>query len=668
MKKLMSTIVSAMLLLSMLAILRPASAFTCNETIHAINPVTGDNQFVFSTDVNSVGYQFWLNVVLRSFDGIYTWQIKLLFDPQLVSVAGYEYGNIFEGMTTAPSTPVVDNSGGSFLWGNSLVGAVYGANGTEATLCRVKFEIKKAPPRYGYLEGAFTFFFGTGGTFLLDGANNKKSTAAELPPENGHYRYNWAPPATKPYLEVVPAEKKFTTGEPIVGTAKADFEVDVYIRNLDEDWLLIAVQFMLFYNTTLLQVVDVTEGTFMTDSRWNLYGTYPITIVEHDYIIMGDIILPNGTGYWDQTEFPNGEGLLFTVTFKPIYFLPASGEFTIEPLNNLFFIDEDNNIIPHEAPVSGTYEFTPASTPLLSVQPSQYTASSVGEIFYLDITISNLDALWEVVNIELKLQYDNAVLEALDATEGPFMAGFPTPPNTPENCTEFEYNITDTYVRILIRLLPNATEQWSVFPEGDGTLATITFNATSRPPAFCALQITDVVITDPDGLEIAFEKEDGYYKMIETLVHEISYPPHTFFVETVSDTAVSSIVFNQRIRFIQFNVTGLSGVPGFVNITIPSEFMWLEDPENDKWFILIDGIEVTPDVSHNGTHTTLHFTVEFDSLRHVYIFSTGVIPEFPTIILMIALLILSSTAVIILRGWQKTRTQNPSDFKLCKRF
>jgi hypothetical protein len=554
-------------------------------------------------------------------------------------------------MTTAPSVPVVDNSGGSFLWGNSLVGDVPGASGTEATLCRVQFEIKSAPPRFGQLESQFTFFFGTGGTFLIDNAGDIKSTATLLPTEPGHYKFEWVPPV-KPWLEVYPAQ--------VTVNNKEEFNVSIYIKQLSEEWRLFAVQLMLFYDKTLLEVVNVTEGPFMQDSRWNLYGTYPIVITEDSYIIMGDMILPNATGYWDQTEFPNGEGVLFTVTFKPIYFLPASAEFIIEPLNNKFFIDVDNNVIPYEPPVSGTYEFTPISTPLLSVQPSEYTASHLSEHFNLNLTINNLDALWEVVNIELKLQYDNSFLEVLNVAEGPFMAGFPTPPNTPENCTEFEYDVTDTYIRIAIKLLPNATGQWAVFPEGGGTLATITFNTTSRPPAFCTLQITDVTLKDLNGREIAFSKEDGYYKMVEVIEHEINIPPYLFIVETVSDTSVSPIIFNQRLRFIYFNISGTSGVPGFVNITIPNDLMWLENPTIDEWFVLVDGVKITPVVSSNGTHTTLHFTVEFNSLKHVYIFTTGFVPELPSILSMMALLTITLVATILLRSRQKTRARKLS--------
>jgi hypothetical protein len=617
-------------------------------TIHVINPQTGDNKFIFYTNTTSIGAKFIANITLTDFVDVYTWQVRLLFNQTILKVtrAFYPSDHIFAGETTAPAAPVIDNNNGYVLAGNSLVGAVPGKSGDKARLLQIEFNITMAP-QVGYLECNLKFFYGTGGTFLL----NSEGSRITHNYENGYYRYE-GPPPPKPRLEVYPAQITMHTME--------EFNISVNIKQLAGELHLFAVQLKLCYNKTLLEVVNVAEGPFMKDPRWNKYGTYPIVIVENDYIIMGDMILPNATGYWDQTEFPNGEGTLFTVTFRPAYLAPASSEFTIEPLNGKFFIDVDNNVIQHGPPVPGTYQFMPISVPLLSVQPSKSTAYYVGELFNVNVTIHNLNALWKMVNVELKLQFNGSALKAQNVAEGPFMASFPTPPNTPENCTQFEYDIADNYVYIKIKLLPNATGQWTVFPEGEGTLATITFNATSRPPASCTLQVTDVMLKDLNGREIPSNKEDGYYMMVEVIEHKINIPPHLFVVETVSNTSVSPIVFNQRLRFIYFNVSGASGVTGFVNITIPNDLMWLENPTTDEWFVLVDGVKVTPVVSSNGTHTTLHFTIEFSSLKHVYIFATGFVPELPSILSIMALLTITLVATILLRSRQKTRARKIS--------
>jgi hypothetical protein len=72
---------------------------------------------------------------------------------------------------------------------------------------------------------------------------------------------------------------------------------------------------------------------------------------------MGDMILPNGTGYWDQTEFPNDEGLLFTVRFKAL----VQEEFpwsvtTVLQLTKLdgreYGVDVDNSYIVFDPAIS----------------------------------------------------------------------------------------------------------------------------------------------------------------------------------------------------------------------------------------------------------------------------------------------------------------------------
>jgi hypothetical protein len=108
---------------------------------------------------------FIINITLTDFTDVYTWQIRVLFNPTILNCTGAWYPNdhIFAGKTTAPSEPVIDNTAGSVLYGNSLVGAVPGINGTEARLCQIEFT--------GMAVGLSTITFkveGTGRTFLLN--------------------------------------------------------------------------------------------------------------------------------------------------------------------------------------------------------------------------------------------------------------------------------------------------------------------------------------------------------------------------------------------------------------------------------------------------------------------------------------------------------------------
>jgi len=102
------------------------------------------------------------------------------------------------------------------------------------------------------------------------------------------------------------------------------FNVNVTINGLWEGWRAVEVQFRLGYNETLLEVVNVTEGPFMRDPRWNRYGTSFTWFNEINHPIYGTHLvvsirlLPNpSTGAWEV--FPSGDGVLATITFRTVY-------------------------------------------------------------------------------------------------------------------------------------------------------------------------------------------------------------------------------------------------------------------------------------------------------------------------------------------------------------
>jgi penicillin amidase len=130
------------------------------------------------------------------------------------------------------------------------------------------------------------------------------------------------------------------------------FKVNLTINNLDEQWRAVALQFRLCYNNTLLEVINVTEGPFMQDPRWNLYGTFFTCSIEEDpiygpNILVGLMLYPNETGHW--TAFPSGSGVLVTITFKAIYQergLEKPPQVCGLTLNDTIILDDEVNPIP----------------------------------------------------------------------------------------------------------------------------------------------------------------------------------------------------------------------------------------------------------------------------------------------------------------------------------
>jgi hypothetical protein len=174
-----------------------------------------------------------------------------------------------------------------------------------------------------------------------------------------------------PWLEVDPSLVEMGP-EPSIGK---EFTIGINLtgpppKYLDQSWYLIGVQFRLFYCPDLLEVVEVTEGPFLQDPKWNLHGTFFMSSVESDglgpHVLVGELLLPNGTGYWDQTEFPNGKGIVTYVTFKVLKQEcpdPFECNLTLQPVFGEWAINREGDYIPFNDPINGLYRILPFNTP-----------------------------------------------------------------------------------------------------------------------------------------------------------------------------------------------------------------------------------------------------------------------------------------------------------------
>ncbi|MEM1589428.1 MAG: hypothetical protein QW175_03295 [Candidatus Bathyarchaeia archaeon] len=140
------------------------------------------------------------------------------------------------------------------------------------------------------------------------------------------------------------------------------FQVNVVISELHFAWKLIGVQFRLGYDPTLIEVIDVKEGPFL--KYYAKYGTFPIVYIETNtiygpHILFGDIILPNETGSWDWMPnyrgWPQGEGVLATITFRPLKQSWTENYTAPLPLKDIILVNKDLGTISFLPPEHGTY-------------------------------------------------------------------------------------------------------------------------------------------------------------------------------------------------------------------------------------------------------------------------------------------------------------------------
>jgi hypothetical protein len=133
-----------------------------------------------------------------------------------------------------------------------------------------------------------------------------------IPPgtsENGYVVVKALIALQLPWLQLSPATQVVGPG-PSIGTI---IEVDVLVYNLSSHWYTVGIQFRVQYDDAVLSLVSVAEGPFMTDPRWDLYGTFNYSqneiggtmVYPFTHVAVLELLLPNGTGEYDQDPLPN---------------------------------------------------------------------------------------------------------------------------------------------------------------------------------------------------------------------------------------------------------------------------------------------------------------------------------------------------------------------------
>jgi len=184
----------------------------------------------------------------------------------------------------------------------------------------------------------------------------------------------------------------------------------------------------------------------------------------------------------------------------------------------------------------GTVYSTPEqpTIPSVTVTPDPYIATHVGEEVNINVNIERVDSELQLIGVQARLRFNTTILEVLNVSQGNFFKDWIEIAGLDPNATNiyFWWLQEDDYV-ISFTIIADLTTPPTVFPEGSGTLATITFNATSGPPAYCKLDLYDVMLIDFDLATISHTVKDGYYKCLDPLAPE-DVPP--LQVEVVSGT------------------------------------------------------------------------------------------------------------------------------------
>jgi len=483
-----------------------------------------------------------------------------------------------------------------------------------------------------------------------------------------------APAPDQPTIFVEPASLVYDLTELHVNDT---IQINVTVSNMTG---LCGLEFKLEWNSTILKAVDMEEYMFhhvTPESEWgNIWKLKHV--VADDYVWYAytwmDMSAALAGGYApidiNTTTYPPEGKLTAAIITLQVVREPTKAEGYID--TTLTFTihkagDVDANPIDHVVE-DGYFKFiwTLETKPYFSVEPPTYTARKVGEVFNVSVYVNNLDPEWEAVGFEFKLRYNTTLLEVVSVTEGPWLKPFGNPPN---QGTLFMYQVYADYVLVGDVVLPDENGTWhEPFPSGTGVLAIITFNATYKAPnsVGCILNLSDTKIGDIMSQSIPqAPEEDGYYEMtgyIETLYHNITVDTTIYTVVTTSNATVTPcpMILDIEGKSLKFNVSGVEGAIYFLNVTIPKNLLFLENPDTDNWKIYI-GEELVEDVqiSENETHTFMHFTFNLTApTMPVRIVGTWVVPEFSTGIYL-AFLLMTVFIVIIAKKSCLIKRQAP---------
>ena len=356
-----------------------------------------------------------------------------------------------------------------------------------------------------------TFHVKTVGRCLLkiDEHDLSNSEATPIDHEVSHgYFTNFVPPSAK--ISVDPKRIIDSNLTPC-----KNFTVNINLENVID---LKSFEFWLGYNTTILDVMDVTANPIFPP---------PVEI---------EIDEPEGQIMVAASLSPSYSGSLSLASIT--FHVATIGE-SILDLHSIYLIDAWGEVIPYEE-LDGY--FSNVLKAKLYVDPAEIINPTLtpGSKFTIDIKTENVVDLY---GYEFKLTYDNEVLTCLGAVIFP-----------PNNDTNFntEISMVDEmgYIKINVTYYPPA-EPITIFPAT--TIVTIHFQVESYGATI--LDLCQTRIIDQYGATITHDVEDGFFA---TLIPDIA---------VVSVTTSANAVYPGRIVNITVVAANVGDTTETFNVT-----------------------------------------------------------------------------------------------------
>ncbi|MEM3010208.1 MAG: PKD domain-containing protein [Candidatus Bathyarchaeia archaeon] len=218
-KKVLTAIIVAAFITMMFASAMPSTIAENGTTKISVEPTS------IIDPTMAPGATFTVKIMVTDVSLLYTWQIKLFFNPAVLECtsATYPSDHVFAGQPIVPVPPVIDNVAGFVLHGCSLLGAATPFTGS-GPLCELGFKVKA--------RGESNLkFSGVEDTYLL--ADNMDTIPAEL--VDGYFN-NKIVELQPPVAQFDYSPKPPKVGDVIVFDASASYDPDGTIISYDWDF------------------------------------------------------------------------------------------------------------------------------------------------------------------------------------------------------------------------------------------------------------------------------------------------------------------------------------------------------------------------------------------------------------------------------------------------
>ena len=305
--KLLVIPVIAMMLLGMLAVLPMASAVIWTN-LKVVNLEDGTQEIHKWSDVDHPGDSFDISIVAENVTGLFGWELVLRWTPGVINCTAETCNMKIWGTGNAlgpwDANPINNTSG---KYHQSVTGRAPGTpqSGTF-WLANLTFIIVEEPDYMSVVHTQLHLEKPPGYVaYCLLSALPKPNDEIPHNYVHGEYYYHWAPPTEIAYLEVVP-KNTIIAGKNIYKNP-VQFSVDIMIRDVASGWRLAGIEFLLRYNTSVLDVLSVDGG----DAGGFLY---PFTAE------------PGGTWFYEDVFESLGKIRVAYVVIDIPHYTPAHGE------------------------------------------------------------------------------------------------------------------------------------------------------------------------------------------------------------------------------------------------------------------------------------------------------------------------------------------------------